>query len=87
MKSFDDLFRELQSKSASDDPESGTVRLIEGGVHAVGKKLVEEACESWMAAEHESSDRTADELAQLVYYVQVMMLAREIGLDDLYRRL
>lgn len=87
MKTFDDLYAELREKAATSDPESGTVRLLSGGVHAVGKKVVEEAAEVWMAAEHEGSDRTADEIAQLLYHVQVMMLAADVGLDDVYRRL
>lgn len=87
MKTFDDLYIELRNKVATEDPESGTVRLLSGGVHAVGKKVVEEASEVWMAAEHESSDRAAEEIAQLLYHVQVMMLACDVSLDDVYRRL
>ncbi len=75
MKSFDDLWAELSAKVATSDPESGTVRLVQSGVHEVGKKLVEEAAEAWMAAEHESADRAAEELSQVLYHVQAMMLA------------
>ena len=63
------------SDIATADPTSGTVRLVESGVHEVGKKLVEEAAEAWMAAEHESPERAAEELSQLIYHVQAMMLA------------
>jgi len=87
MKTFDDLYAELHNKVASADPESGTVKLLSGGVHAVGKKVVEEAAEVWMAAEHEGRDRVAEEIAQLLYHVQVMMLACDVGIDDVYRRL
>lgn len=87
MKSFEDLYSELSQKAAVSDPESGTVRLLSNGVHAVGKKVVEEAAEVWMAAEHEGHERTADEIAQLLYHVQVMMLATGVSLEDLYRRL
>ena len=51
---------------ATADPASGTVRLVQSGVHEVGKKLVEEAAEAWMAAEHESAERAAEELSQLL---------------------
>jgi phosphoribosyl-ATP pyrophosphohydrolase len=61
--------------------------LLENGVHAIGKKVVEEAAEAWMAAEHEGSDRAAEEIAQLLYHVQVLMLACGVGLEDVYRRL
>lgn len=87
MKTFDDLFSELRGRSLTRPSGSGTVRLLDDGVHAIGKKLVEEAAEAWMAAEHEDSDRAAEELAQLLYHVQVMMIACDLSLEDVYRRL
>lgn len=87
MKSFEDLFAELQRKKAYADEPSGTTRLLDAGVHAIGKKVVEEAAEAWMAAEYEGHDRTAEEIAQLLYFVQVLMLATDVDLDDVYRRL
>ena len=87
MKSFEELFTEIQGRAAYRPEGSGTVRLLEGGVHAIGKKVVEEAAESWMAAEHEGRDRTAEELAQLIYHVQVLMVACDLSLDDVFRRL
>jgi phosphoribosyl-ATP pyrophosphohydrolase len=87
MKSFEDLFAELKDKALRKDPQSGTVRQLEAGVHAIGKKVIEEACESWMAAEHESPERTAEEISQLLYHVQVLMLACNLELEDVYRYL
>jgi phosphoribosyl-ATP pyrophosphohydrolase len=87
MKTFDDLFRELEVKVAERQPGSGTVAAVDAGVHAIGKKLLEEAAESWMAAEHESPQRTAEELSQLLYQAQVMMLACGLTLDDIYAHL
>ena len=87
MKTFDELFAELAQKVAGEDPASGTVRAVRDGVHAAGKKVVEEAAESWMAAEHESGERTAEEISQLLYRVQVLMLARGLTLDDVYAHL
>lgn len=87
MKSFDALYAELLEKVAVHDPDSGTVALVEQGVHAVGKKVIEEAAEAWMAAEFESEDRAAEEIAQLLYHAQVLMLVRGISLDAVYRRL
>ena len=72
---------------AAGDPASGTVQAVRDGVHAAGKKVVEEAAESWMAAEHESGERTAEEISQLLYRVQVLMLARGLTLDDVYAHL
>ena len=87
MKSFDQLFAELTGKVAAGDPDSGTVTAVRDGVHAAGKKVVEEAAESWMAAEHEGADRTAEEISQLLYRVQVLMLARGLSLADVYAHL
>ena len=87
MKTFDSLFTELAEKVAADDPASGTVRAVGDGVHAAGKKVVEEAAEAWMAAEHEGAERTAEEISQLLYRVQVLMLTRGLTLDDVYAHL
>lgn len=87
MKSFEALFAELKEKTARRDPTSGTVRQLDRGVHAIGKKVIEEACEVWMAAEHEGRERTAEEISQLLYHVQVMMIACNLDLEDVYRHL
>ncbi|NUT34961.1 MAG: phosphoribosyl-ATP diphosphatase [Hamadaea sp.] len=87
MKTFEELFEELRAKVAAGDPESGTVKAVRAGVHGVGKKVVEEAAESWMAAEHEGPERAAEEISQLLYQAQVLMLATGIELKDVYRHL
>ena len=86
-KTFEDLFAELGAKAAAGIPGSRTVELVRAGVHAIGKKIVEEAAEVWMAAEHESTDRTAEEISQLLYHLQVLMVERGIALDDVYAHL
>ncbi|CAN5418198.1 MAG: phosphoribosyl-ATP diphosphatase [Nocardioidaceae bacterium] len=87
MKTFDELFAELSAKAAARPEGSGTVAALDAGVHAIGKKLVEEAAESWMAAEYESGDRTAEEVSQLLYHAQVLLLAKGLTLDDVYAHL
>lgn len=87
MKRFDELFEELKRKAASGDEASGTVRELAKGPHFIGKKIVEEAAEVWMACEHESHDRAAEEMSQLLYHLQVMMLAKGLELDDVYKHL
>ncbi|WP_283132890.1 phosphoribosyl-ATP diphosphatase [Rhizohabitans arisaemae] len=87
MKTFDELFDELSEKARTRPAGSGTVAALDAGVHAIGKKVVEEAAESWMAAEYESTDRAAEEISQLLYHVQVLMLARGIRLDEVYKHL
>jgi phosphoribosyl-ATP pyrophosphohydrolase len=86
-KSFDSLFAELTAKVADHDPRSTTVARVEAGVHEIGKKIVEEAAEVWMAAEYQSKDQAATEISQLLYHIQVLMLALDLGLEDIYERL
>jgi phosphoribosyl-ATP pyrophosphohydrolase len=87
VKTFDALFAELADKAARRPADSGTVKELDAGIHAIGKKIVEEAAEVWMAAEYESPDRTAEEASQLLYHLQVLMLAKGITLDDVYAHL
>ncbi|GAA2144861.1 phosphoribosyl-ATP diphosphatase [Nocardioides koreensis] len=87
MKTFDELWAELNEKARERPEGSGTVAQLDAGVHAIGKKLVEEAAESWMAAEHEGKERTAEEISQLLYHAQVLMIASGISLHDVYTHL
>ena len=87
VKTFDTLFAELSSKAADRPAGSGTVAALDAGVHSIGKKIVEEAAEVWMAAEHEGPQRTAEEISQLLYHLQVLMLARGLSLADVYAHL
>ena len=87
MKSFESLFAELSEKVASRSPDSATVAAVSGGVHSIGKKVLEEAGEVWLAAEHEGDEALAEEISQLLYHLQVLMLARKISLADVYRYL
>lgn len=87
MKTFDSLYADLSRIAAERPDGSGTVKQLDAGVHAIGKKIVEEAAEVWMAAEHESNDRAAEEISQLLYHLQVLMLAKGITLEDVQRHL
>jgi phosphoribosyl-ATP pyrophosphohydrolase len=87
MKTFEELFRELTEKAERGESASRTVAALGAGTHEIGKKVVEEAAEVWMAAEHEGRERTAEEIAQLLYHLQVLMLATGLGLEDVYRHL
>ena len=87
MKTFDELFAELSERAKTRPEGSGTVVALDDGVHAQGKKVLEEAGEVWIAAEHESDERLAEEVSQLLYRVQVLMLGRGLTLDDVYRYL
>ncbi len=87
MKTFEELFAELSEKARSRPEGSGTVAQLDAGVHAIGKKVGEEAAEVWMAAEYESDEQAAEEISQLLYHLQVLMLARGLRLEDVYKHL
>ena len=87
VKTFDALFAELSDKAQTRPAGSGTVAALDGGVHGLGKKILEEAGEVWLAAEHESDDALAEEVSQLLYWTQVLMISRGLTLDDVYRKL
>jgi phosphoribosyl-ATP pyrophosphohydrolase len=87
VKTFDELFAELSEKAVSRPEGSGTVAELDGGVHTIGKKVVEEAAEVWMAAEYQSDAETAEEISQLIYHLQVMMIAKGLTPADIWRHL
>jgi phosphoribosyl-ATP pyrophosphohydrolase len=87
VKNFDSLFAELTAKSVQRPENSRTVQELDAGIHAIGKKIVEEAAEVWMAAEYESDEATAEEISQLLYHLQVLMIAKGISLDEVNKHL
>jgi phosphoribosyl-ATP pyrophosphohydrolase len=87
VKTFEELHAELLTKWVEQDDMSTSVSRLQAGVHEVGKKVVEEAAEAWMAAEYEGSARTAEEIAQLIYHTQLLMIAAHVTIEDVYRHL
>ncbi len=87
VKTFETLFAEISDKAVTRPEGSGTVRELDTGVHGIGKKVVEEAAEVWMACEYETSEQAAEEISQLLYHLQVMMVAKGLTLEDVYRHL
>lgn len=87
MKRFEELFTELKDKAERADPNSGTVKELQKGSHFIGKKILEEAGEVWMASQYEGKQRTAEEISQLLYHAQVMMIANGLELEDIYEHL
>lgn len=87
MKTFEELFAELQAKSVARSSGSGSVKELDAGVHFIGKKIVEEAGEVWIAAEYQSDEELAEEASQLLYHLQLMLIARGLTLADVYRYL
>ncbi|MYR05624.1 phosphoribosyl-ATP diphosphatase [Gordonia sp. SID5947] len=87
MKTFEELFAELGDKAQNRPAGSGTVAALDSGVHTLGKKIIEEAGEVWLAAEYESDESLGEEISQLIYWLQVMMIKRGLSMEDVYRHL
>jgi phosphoribosyl-ATP pyrophosphohydrolase len=85
MKTFETLWAELSEKALTRPEGSGTVDALDAGIHSIGKKILEEAGEVWLAAEHESDEALAQEISQLIYHVQTLMLARGLSINDVYK--
>jgi phosphoribosyl-ATP pyrophosphohydrolase len=85
MKTFESLWAELSEKAASRPEGSGTVEALDAGIHSIGKKILEEAGEVWLAAEHESDEALAEEISQSIYHLQTLMLARGLSINDVYK--
>lgn len=86
-KTFEELFHELTVRISSGDPTSRTVELVSQGTHAIGKKIVEEAAEVWMAAEYQTPQQLAEEISQLLYHLQVLMHVHQITPTEVYKYL
>ena len=85
MKTFESLWAELSEKVSTRPEGSGTVEALDAGIHSIGKKILEEAGEVWLAAEHESNEALAEEISQLIYHLQTLMLARGLSINDVYK--
>jgi phosphoribosyl-ATP pyrophosphohydrolase len=85
MKTFETLWAELSEKAITRPEGSGTVQALDAGIHTIGKKILEEAGEVWLAAEHESDEALAEEISQLIYHLQTLMLARGLSINDVYK--
>ena len=81
------MWAQIQDRAAKRPEGSGTVAELDSGVHSIGKKIVEEAAEVWMAAEFQSSDELAEEISQLLYHLQVLATAKGLSLNDIYKYL
>jgi phosphoribosyl-ATP pyrophosphohydrolase len=84
---FDEMVKLAKTRKTDGPAASGTAALLKAGTHAIGKKLVEEAAETWMAARYESKDQLALEISQLLYHVAVMMADKDISTEEVYKKL
>lgn len=84
VKTFDQLYNELLQKSQERPEGSATVEALDAGIHSMGKKIIEEAGEVWLAGEHEDNEALSLEISQLIFRLQILMIARGITPGDIY---
>ncbi len=87
MKSFNALYQELENISRTMPSDSNSASLLAQGIHSIGKKVVEEAAEVWMAAEYEGREQLALEASQLIYHLQLLLIAKGIELSEIEEKL
>ena len=78
---LDALWAVIESRAAERPPDSYTTSLLDGGVDVVGRKVTEEATEVLLAAKDDSigvGDRVAEEAADLVYHLLVLLAERDV---------
>jgi phosphoribosyl-ATP pyrophosphohydrolase len=84
---FEELYNLLESKRSASPADSQTAKYLELGIHQIGKKVIEEAAEAWMAAEFQSKEETATEISQLLYWTVLLAIASEIDLATIENEL
>jgi phosphoribosyl-ATP pyrophosphohydrolase len=84
---LEEMFALAVERRDADVPTGSTGVLLASGVDAIGKKLLEEAAEAWIAARHETREQVALELSQVLYYVALLATRAGVGLDELYEKL
>ena len=77
-----ELSRIVRRRARSGDPESYTVRLLEEGPARIGQKIGEEGVEVALAAVTRDTEGCAEETADLLYHLTVLMEARGFGWED-----
>ena len=76
----------ISYETLMEDPVGSMKRLVTKLGIAVPIS-VEEAAEVWMAAEYETDEAAAEEISQLLYHLQVLMIAKGMTLADVYKHL
>lgn len=87
---LDALWAVIASRAAERPPDSYTTSLLEGGVDVVGRKVTEEATEVLLAAKDDAvgaGDRVAEEAADLLYHLLVLLAERNVTPSDVLEEL
>ncbi|MFN2165455.1 MAG: phosphoribosyl-ATP diphosphatase [Anaerolineae bacterium] len=78
-ETFQALMTVLQQRKAHPHAGSYTARLLAAGEDEIVKKIGEEAIEIILAAKGQGDERLLEEMADLIYHLSVLLLARDLG--------
>jgi phosphoribosyl-ATP pyrophosphohydrolase/phosphoribosyl-AMP cyclohydrolase len=81
------LARTVALRAAARPQGSYTAQLLAGGVAKISQKVGEEAVEVVVAANSEDDERLASEAADLLYHLLVLLQARGVPLDVVWKEL
>lgn len=85
-KSFEELFAVLKQRKRERPVDSKTVEELDKGIPFIAFRIFQEADEVWKACKNnETREQLALEISQVIYHLQVMMVAHDLELEDIYR--
>ena len=85
MRPLDALEQTIQARAADLSEKSYTSKLLQGGVDAIGVKIIEEAAEVVEAAAEsgdEGRQHFVHEAADVIYHLMVLLRHREVDLAE-----
>ena len=78
-----DLYELIESRERERPEGSYTTYLFNNGLDKILKKVGEESAETIIAAKNEDRERLTAEVADLVYHLLVLLVARGLSLDEI----
>jgi len=82
-----ELYELIKSRKAERPEGSYTAYLFDKGLDKILKKFGEEAAETIIAAKNEDKQQLVAETADLLYHLLVLLVEREVNLDDVRNEL
>lgn len=80
-----ELYRIIESRRNSDESTSYTKQLLDRGLDRIIQKVGEESVEVVIAAKNDENDEFIGEVADLVYHLLVLLVAKDIKITDVER--
>ena len=79
---LDELFEIIQTRKRGDVEASYTAKLFSKGPATIGRKLNEESVEALIAAAQDNPSELAQEAADVIYHLLVLLASLGVGLGE-----